>query len=169
MDGALFEDALRLLVARFPHEPQKKPVLFHSIRTASALYSLGYGEPVCIGGLLHDAIEDTDITYALIADRYGEHVAGMVLANSKDRSVPKEDLLEDIVRRCVAHSRDALIVKVVEVHDNWIYYTRRLQAGEPIESEVERCRRIARLVMQHKPNEWDDEIFGLMKEVASDR
>lgn len=156
-------------MTRFPLEPQKKPVLFHAIRTASKLYELGYEESVCIAGLLHDAIEDTDISYDEISELFGPYVAGIVLANSKDPHVPKDRTLEDIVSRSAGHSREALVVKAAEMHDNWIYYRRGLAAGDPTESEILRCETIAGLVLRHKRPEWGDSVFDLVREVVSDQ
>ncbi|MFZ4462036.1 MAG: hypothetical protein ACOYN2_06130 [Patescibacteria group bacterium] len=76
-----------------------------------------------MAGLLHDAIEDTTITEDEITKLYGKHTAEIVVANSKDTSLPKEEILQDIVTRCADHSEDALIVKSADVLDNFAFYT----------------------------------------------
>lgn len=78
-------------------------MFFHAVRTASYLYTHGYKEYLCTAAILHDSIEDTPITKELIEKHFGQHVAGIVVANSKNNNLPKEAILEDIVKRCAQY------------------------------------------------------------------
>ncbi|MEA3304283.1 MAG: HD domain-containing protein [Patescibacteria group bacterium] len=127
MSGFLTEEAIQFLVQYYPIIPQKKPALFHSVRVASYMYINGYSEDLCVAGLLHDAIEDTPITKEMIAEKYSYYIADIVEANSKNLSLPKEEILEDIVQRCSQYGQDAMIIKIIEVYDNYLFYTRQIQ------------------------------------------
>ena len=161
MTAFAIEDAIRLLVSRFPRERWKKPSLFHSIRVGSALYLRWQSEEICLAGLFHDALEDTSITEEELTEKYGEWVAWAVKANSKNLSLPKEDILEDIVRRCVLHSEWALIVKSADVLDNFAYYSRRKKEWDTsAEEEIRRCQNIATMILENLPTQYTDSIFA---------
>ena len=155
-----FEEALQLLVKYMSGIDQKKPTLFHSIRVGSFLWNHNYSEDIQIAGLLHDSLEDTEITETEIQENFWVHVLGIVKANSKDMSLPKEQRLEDIVRRCSEHSEDALIVKIADVYDNFLFYTRQGNTWE-----IERCQRLARCIQKHKKKEYRDNIFNMWEEI----
>ena len=44
----------------------------------------------------------------------------IVKVNSKNHSLPKEEILENIVKRCSHYGIHAMIVKVADVYDNLI-------------------------------------------------
>jgi hypothetical protein len=80
-------------------------------------------------------------------------------------SLPKEEILQDIVNRCALHSEGALIVKSADVLDNFSYYSRCKNEGSEIaESEILRCRKIAKMVIDNIPVDYSDKIF---KDIAN--
>lgn len=95
-----FEVAIRLLTENMPDaEDLEKPTLFHSIRVGVHLYNLGYSREICLAGLLHDVVEDADITKDDIEEEFGSEVALLVKANTKDEDL--ENKYEDLIERCV--------------------------------------------------------------------
>ena len=64
-----------------------KPVLFHSFKVGYKLYINGYGENVVIAGILHDLIEDTDVTYDKLKEDFSLAIAELVQAVSFDSSI----------------------------------------------------------------------------------
>ena len=64
-----------------------KPVLFHCFKVSTILYELGYSKDIVISGILHDLLEDTDISYEDICDSFGEKIAGCVLAVTFDSKI----------------------------------------------------------------------------------
>jgi (p)ppGpp synthase/HD superfamily hydrolase len=54
------------------------PYFAHVAAVAIILERAGFEEDVVIAGLLHDIVEDTPVTYAEIADRFGNGVAEIV-------------------------------------------------------------------------------------------
>lgn len=167
MTWFIVENAIRLLTIAYPTEKQKKPSLFHSMRVGSYLFLDWYSEEICVAGLLHDSLEDTPISENVIRTEFGEWVLGAVKANSKNPNVPKEDVLIDIVRRCIAHSEWALIVKSADVLDNFAYYSRCKDEGMDVESELIRCWKIAHLITGNLPKGYIDPIFAPIRELST--
>jgi GTP pyrophosphokinase len=70
------------LVAINAHEGQLRrtgePYVTHPIAVADIAADLGLDEPTIAAALLHDAVEDTGITTAWLADEFGDQVAAIV-------------------------------------------------------------------------------------------
>ena len=64
--------------------------------------------------LLHDVIEDGEVSYEQIKSDFGEAVAEGVLALSKDESLPEDLQLEDSLRRIKLQSREVWMVKLAD-------------------------------------------------------
>jgi (p)ppGpp synthase/HD superfamily hydrolase len=90
-----------LAAARFAaekHSGQKRkglagePYINHLIEVAELIAgaSADLDTNLVIAALLHDAIEDTDVTAAELAERFGSDVAGLVVEVTDDKSLPKE-------------------------------------------------------------------------------
>lgn len=58
-------------VRRFTGEP----FVEHPKRVADHMYRLGYGPVEQLKAILHDVVEDTDATFKMIHDKFGEEVA----------------------------------------------------------------------------------------------
>lgn len=80
--------------AALAHGDQKRkgtdvPYISHPFMVAMILSQAGYPEDVIVAGVLHDTIEDTDLTLGDIISLFGERVAGIVQGCSEeDRSLP---------------------------------------------------------------------------------
>ncbi len=119
----LREEAVRLLVSALPREASsKKPVLLHSLRVWNYLHEKKCSLDAIIAGYLHDLIEDSDVEHKMISDLFGEDVLAIVLANTKNLTLARQELLEDIVHRCYQYGEDALLVKAADVIDNYHFY-----------------------------------------------
>ena len=65
--------------------------------------------------LLHDVVEDTPITVAQVAARFGDAVAAGVLALSKDSRLPtKTEQMADSLRRIQQQPREVWMVKLAD-------------------------------------------------------
>ena len=155
-----FEKAMKLLVSYFPEEAMKKPTLFHSLRVWTYLWNNWYSEDLQIAWLLHDALEDTNIPENIISDNFWEYVLEIVKANSKNMNLEKSEILDDIVKRCSIVWEDAMIVKMADIYDNFLFYVK----GNNL-PEIERCKRLANLVGKYKKVEWNDKIFDKINDV----
>jgi (p)ppGpp synthase/HD superfamily hydrolase len=64
--------------------------------------------------LLHDTLEDTDTTYHSLSEWFGEPVADGVRALTKDSSLPKEQRMEDSLRRIRRQPGEVGMVKLAD-------------------------------------------------------
>ena len=99
-----------------------KPVLSHSFRVGITLYTNNYDEDVIIAGILHDLIEDTDISKEDIEKEYNNKIASLVAAVSfnshiEDRYLQAKEMFEN----CLKYGYDALIIKCADLLDNINY------------------------------------------------
>lgn len=85
----------------------------------------------------------------------------IVKANSKNLSLTKEEVLEDIVKRCSDYGIDAMIVKIADVYDNYLFYKKINNIPE-----IERCKKLANLILKYKQN-YDDKIFKFLEEIIA--
>ncbi len=71
----------------------------------------GFGEEVLAAALLHDVVEDSEMTVAELRERFGEPVAGLVAALSDDESIASYRARKDEHRaRVPAAGTDALAI-----------------------------------------------------------
>jgi len=155
--GAEFENAVRFLARRMPPAEQmaRKPALFHGIRVGVYLYGRKYSQDVVLAGVLHDAVEFAGVDARRIAEEFGERVAELVLASTKDDSIEDpEAKTDELIRRCVSCGEDALIVKTADILDSFSWYTRTGNMDQ-----LAYCTRNANAIMKHKPDDFRDEIF----------
>lgn len=161
MEWFLFEQAVLEFVKYFPEETQRKPFFYHSIRVWVFLWNQWYSEEIQIAGLLHDTLEDTSISEKEIENLFWKNVLWIVKVNSKNPSLAKEEVLEDIVKRCSDYGIDAMIVKVADVYDNFLLYKKINNIPE-----IERCKKLANLILKYKQN-YDDKIFKFLEEIIA--
>ena len=65
--------------------------------------------------LLHDVLEDTDVTYEQLRDMFGYFIADPVAIISRQ---PNETYVEFINRICASGNRTAIAVKIADNRDN---------------------------------------------------
>ena len=104
--------------------PEPKPTLLHCIRIGMCLYQHGYDTDLVIAGFLHDMIEDTKTTYEDISLKRGTIVADIVLANTRDQSLPKSDRKTDLICRC-KKSKNASLIKALDILDGLQHIDRK--------------------------------------------
>lgn len=63
---------------------------------------------------LHDTLEDTDITYGMLTEKFGKEVADGVLALSKNKALPFKEQLVDSVSRIAKQKKEVAIVKMAD-------------------------------------------------------
>ena len=161
MEWFLFEQAVLEFVKYFPEETQRKPFFYHSIRVWVFLWNQWYSEEIQIAGLLHDTFEDTKISEKEIENLFWKKVLQIVKANSKNLSLTKEEVLVDIVKRCSDYGIDAMIVKIADVYDNFLFYKKIKNIPE-----IERCKKLSNLILKYK-KDYNDKIFKFLEEIIS--
>jgi (p)ppGpp synthase/HD superfamily hydrolase len=95
------EEAIRLISSKFAVPGGfNKPVLLHAVRVGTNLYFNNYDTDIVIAGYLHDIIEDTDVTKQDITKQFGEGIASIVAANTKNSSLEDRDIRhEELIKR----------------------------------------------------------------------
>jgi (p)ppGpp synthase/HD superfamily hydrolase len=95
------------------------PYVIHPIRVAWTLERHGYDDEVITAGLLHDTIEDTDVTAQEIAERFGKRVADLVEAVSEpDKSAPWEERKSATIDKVASADEAVLAILAADKLDN---------------------------------------------------
>ena len=100
------------------------PYLVHPLRVARILAGLGLDVASVIAGILHDTVEDSELTVVELTERFGREVALLVDGVTKLGKVPylsrRENQAVSFRKLLVAMSRDirVLLVKLVDRLDN---------------------------------------------------
>ncbi|UZR94978.1 HD domain-containing protein [Chondrinema litorale] len=77
--------------------------------------SNGVNPDVCmLCALLHDSVEDTDVTAQMVKDKYGDAVATGVAVLTKNESLPKPERMPDSLARIKAAGKAAGMVKMAD-------------------------------------------------------
>jgi GrpB-like predicted nucleotidyltransferase (UPF0157 family) len=117
-------DAINFLIKSINttgHNP--KPVIFHSLKVAMNLLNLGYGESIVVAALLHDLIEDSDVKYEDIKEKFSKSIADLVSALSFDLTiVDRNERDRHETDKAVKFGRSALIIKAADFIDNSYFY-----------------------------------------------
>ncbi len=122
-----------------------EPYLMHPLRVAGTIARLGLDAQSVAAGLMHDSVEDSELTTYEVSEKFGRKVAELVDGVTKLGKVPylsrKENQAESFRKMLLAMSRDirVLIVKLADRLDNM----RTLESMPP-----EKRERIARETMQ---------------------
>lgn len=69
----------------------KLPYIVHPMETAMILAQAGAGEELICAGLLHDTLEDTNITQKNLLDNFGGRITELVLNRSEDKKKSWEE------------------------------------------------------------------------------
>ncbi len=113
-----------------------EPYVNHLLEAASLVAEATGGEDpnLVAAALLHDAVEDQQISPALIADMWGEDVAGLVMEVTDDKSLDKATQKRLQVENAPHKSRRAKIIKLADKISN----LRALAASPPSDWSVTR-------------------------------
>lgn len=122
-DSFEIEKAILYLVTNYNesgHNP--KPVILHSLRIANMLMEMGYDKKIIIGAVLHDIIEDTNVTNEQLREDFGQEVLDLVIAVSYDESISDPiEQYKDMYDRVLAHGKDAVVLKCIDIAVNSLY------------------------------------------------
>jgi|ERR1043165_5972350 GTP pyrophosphokinase len=125
---ALFDRALLTAVIQFTNVPDKAgyPLIYHSIRVADMARYCGLDEYCQSIAVLHDVVEDTDITlnaiYKLFGGRVGNGVNALTRRNKKNAILdswgePVDETYTQFVHRAIENP-DAAKIKMLDNADN---------------------------------------------------
>jgi GTP diphosphokinase / guanosine-3',5'-bis(diphosphate) 3'-diphosphatase len=127
------------------HEGQKRasgePYIIHPLEVAQVLAELKMDSTAIAAGLLHDAVEDTDVTSAEIAKLFGEQVAHIVEGVTKLDKIKfanREDHQAENIRKMLLAMVTDVRVVIIKLADR-LHNMRTLQHLKP-----EKQQKIAR-------------------------
>lgn len=118
-----------------------EPYITHPVAVATILLDLAIGAETVVAALLHDVIEDTDISYDQIADYFGEEIASLVDGVTKLSELevrPKEEAQAENYRKMFVSMANDPRVVLVKLADR-LHNMRTIGVTKP-----EKQRRIAR-------------------------
>ena len=121
-DAARIRDAFDMADTAHEHQLRSsgEPYIIHPLAVAEILAELGLDPDTIIAALLHDAIEDTNTTYAQIKQKFGVSVADMVEGVTKLTRMTyesaEEEEIENLRKMFIAMARDirVIIIKLVD-------------------------------------------------------
>ncbi len=92
------------------------PYITHPIATAEIVAEMGLDEASLQAALLHDCIEDTEVTHEDVARTFGEEVAGLVEDVTKltrvTYSSKEEEQMENLRKMLLAMARDIRVILI---------------------------------------------------------
>ena len=110
--------------AQEKHKNQKRkdgvtPYSDHLEGVVNRLKNLGFTDKdVLCAAWLHDIIEDTDVTFDQINERFGREVAVIVLSLSKDQNILKKDREVQYINQLKDASFQTKIIKLCDISAN---------------------------------------------------
>lgn len=117
---------------------EKTPYFEHVVGVAMILDRLGFDEAVVIAGLLHDVVEDTEITLDQVRERFGDNVAKTVEACSEvktdgdGRKRPWIDRKRDHLKALAGAPLEARAVILADKLHNLLSIACDLEEGRPV-------------------------------------
>jgi hypothetical protein len=98
----------------------QEPYIDHLIEVADLVREAtgGADEDALVAAFLHDVVEDTPVTIAELSGRFGEEVARVVLENSDDMSLPKDERRRARIAAARHKSTRARLVKTADLISN---------------------------------------------------
>lgn len=123
----IFEKALFFLtnnLQKSGHNP--KTVGIHSILVATRLYRHDFDNDVIAAALLHDTVEDTDVTIDDIRREFGDKIATLVAAVTFDKDdisyQEKQQLFEKNLQVTLRAGSGALAIRAADLVENSDFY-----------------------------------------------
>ena len=96
----------------------QEPYVNHLLEVAALVADAGGDQQTIIAALLHDAIEDQEISREIIAGQFGEHVAAIVIEVTDDKSLPKEARKAAQIATACSKSHSAKLIKLADKISN---------------------------------------------------
>lgn len=116
--------------AEFHHKTQKRssgePYIIHPLNVAATLIKLKTDVDSIVGGLLHDVVEDCDVSEAEIIEKFGEEIGTIVIGCTKISKIKfktkEESQAENFRKMVVAMAKDirVIIVKLADRMHNML-------------------------------------------------
>lgn len=98
----------------------REPYINHLLEVARLVAEAtdGHDPELVVAALLHDAVEDQDVTRAAIALEFGEDVAALVMEVTDDKTLPKAQRKRLQIEHAAEKSPRAAILKLADKTSN---------------------------------------------------
>jgi (p)ppGpp synthase/HD superfamily hydrolase len=123
---------------------------------------------VITAALLHDTIEDTTTDYDDLSERFGEDVADMVAALTKNMTLPEEAREAEYDARIAKADWRVRLVKLGDVYDNYCdvkNWSEEAQRSSKTRRAREKCERAIELARADAGNEMTDRAVAAVREL----
>lgn len=90
------------------------PYIHHPLEVAALLARHGADVTTVAAALLHDVVEDTDVTIEQVAEQFGGEIAGLVAEVTDDKSLPKARRKELQIEHAPHISHRAKLIKLAD-------------------------------------------------------
>ena len=100
------------------YQPHGGAYINHPIRMYERLTEMGAPTVCRMAALLHDTVEDTDVTEEDLYAKFPEEVVHVVMELTDDKTKPKANRKELQVQKASTLTPEAKIVKMVDLWDN---------------------------------------------------
>ena len=139
------EKAIEFMVKNYhSSEYNSKPAILHSIKVGLKLLNYNYELNIIIAGILHDILEDTEVSYNELTNEFNQEITEIVMANTFDSTIEERfEQGKELIQRCVKYGKKAMIVKTSDRLDN-------IEFQKSIYNLDKRCKFIKKLIAEHK-------------------
>lgn len=86
------------------------PYIVHPLEAAAIVAGLTEDPEVISAAILHDVIEDTEVTYEILEEEFGKRVADLVAEESEDKSKTWQQRKQATVNRLASASREVKLI-----------------------------------------------------------
>ncbi len=147
------------------------PYITHPLAVARMLANVGLDAPTVAAALLHDTVEDTDVTLEMLRERFGEEIAALIDGVTKldrVRYTNREQAQAATIRKMVVAMAQDVRVLIIKLYDR-LHNIRTVYA-----LREEKQRRVARetldvyaplahrLGVQEIKHEFEDRCFAIL-------
>ena len=142
-DMALIDDAIAYATEKHKNQKRKdgSPYIIHPLAVAEIVAEMQLDTDAILGAILHDCIEDTDVSHDDIARRYGDTVAELVEGVTKltrvEFSTSEQQQMENLRKMFMAMSKDIRVV-LIKIADR-LHNMRTMQYQTPAK-QISKCR-----------------------------
>jgi (p)ppGpp synthase/HD superfamily hydrolase len=122
-DSERIEKAIHFLSDQYRRSGlNSKPVVLHSLEIAFMLLAAGASADAIIIAVLHDILEDSEVSFSDIEKEFGPRVAKGVLALTENKDIKKyEERYKENFARLLAEGGEAVVVKMADLLQNSHY------------------------------------------------
>lgn len=91
---------------------------------ATSLYELGYGRRIVLAAILHDVLEDTDVTRDDLVRVFGGEITDLVFSVSFDSGISDRiEQTKELFYRVKSHGFESAVIKCGDLYCNLTFVT----------------------------------------------